>query len=349
MMCYAVLMFILVCSHATFSSAVNSQEKTLLQHGEHITTNLYEEIQDAEEWLTSVNEARTLQSIAGEKKAIPAEPLKPGYKIQAIPLIPVTEEETLRASDEKKKTYPPSTPQAPGYKQAQAILPIPITEEEALEASDEKRKTYPPATPLRPGHKVCLHCHCKLYRLLKPVNGHPTLMEEETRKILDDKKKTYRPSTPQAPGYKQAQAILPIPITEEEALEASDEKRKTYPPATPLRPGHKIQPILPISVTEEETLEASDEKRKTYPPSKPLAPGQKKIQVVKDASIRVNGNEQVQNPGVGKEKKVPAKGLKPDHKKIQEVNGTSVKSDWTLDPKQASITFNEDEQIPLIF
>ncbi|XP_022806421.1 adhesive plaque matrix protein-like isoform X2 [Stylophora pistillata] len=348
MMCYAVLMFILVCSHATFSSAVNSQEKTLLQHGEHITTNLYEEIQDAEEWLTSVNEARTLQSIAGEKKAIPAEPLKPGYKIQAIPLIPVTEEETLRASDEKKKTYPPSTPQAPGYKQAQAILPIPITEEEALEASDEKRKTYPPATPLRPGHKVCLHCHCKLYRLLKPVNGHPTLMEEETRKILDDKKKTYRPSTPQAPGYK-AQAILPIPITEEEALEASDEKRKTYPPATPLRPGHKIQPILPISVTEEETLEASDEKRKTYPPSKPLAPGQKKIQVVKDASIRVNGNEQVQNPGVGKEKKVPAKGLKPDHKKIQEVNGTSVKSDWTLDPKQASITFNEDEQIPLIF
>ncbi|XP_022806423.1 uncharacterized protein LOC111343498 isoform X4 [Stylophora pistillata] len=312
MMCYAVLMFILVCSHATFSSAVNSQEKTLLQHGEHITTNLYEEIQDAEEWLTSVNEARTLQSIAGEKKAIPAEPLKPGYK-------------------------------------AQAILPIPITEEEALEASDEKRKTYPPATPLRPGHKVCLHCHCKLYRLLKPVNGHPTLMEEETRKILDDKKKTYRPSTPQAPGYKQAQAILPIPITEEEALEASDEKRKTYPPATPLRPGHKIQPILPISVTEEETLEASDEKRKTYPPSKPLAPGQKKIQVVKDASIRVNGNEQVQNPGVGKEKKVPAKGLKPDHKKIQEVNGTSVKSDWTLDPKQASITFNEDEQIPLIF
>ena len=81
MMCYAVLMFILVCSHATIFSAVNSQEKTLLQHGEHITTNLYEEIQDAEEWLTSVNEARTLQSTAGEKKAIPAEPLKPGYKV----------------------------------------------------------------------------------------------------------------------------------------------------------------------------------------------------------------------------------------------------------------------------
>ena len=57
-------------------------------------------------------------------------------------------------------------------KQAQAILPIPITEEEALEASDEKRKTYPPATPLRPGHKVCLHCHCMLYGLLKCLDVH---------------------------------------------------------------------------------------------------------------------------------------------------------------------------------
>ena len=71
-------MFILVCSHATLSSAENSLEEILLQYEEYMNVNPDEEIQDS---VTSLIDERTLQAKAGKKETVLAELLEPAYRV----------------------------------------------------------------------------------------------------------------------------------------------------------------------------------------------------------------------------------------------------------------------------
>ena len=81
MMRYALSMFILVCSHATLSSAENSLEEILLQYEEYMNVNPDEEIQDSMIPLTSLIDERTLQAKAGKKETVLAELLEPAYRV----------------------------------------------------------------------------------------------------------------------------------------------------------------------------------------------------------------------------------------------------------------------------
>ena len=78
---YALSMFILVCSHATLSSAENSLEEILLQYEEYVNVNPDEEIQDSVIPLTSLIDERTLQAKGGKKETVPAELLEPAYRV----------------------------------------------------------------------------------------------------------------------------------------------------------------------------------------------------------------------------------------------------------------------------
>ena len=78
---YALSMFILVCSHATLSSAENSLEEMLLQYEEYMNVNPDEEIQDSVIPLTSLIDERTLQAKAGKKETVLAELLEPAYRV----------------------------------------------------------------------------------------------------------------------------------------------------------------------------------------------------------------------------------------------------------------------------
>ena len=78
---YALSMFILVCSHATLSSAENSLEEILLQYEEYMNVNPDEEIQDSVIPLTSLIDERTLQAKAGKKETVLAELLEPAYRV----------------------------------------------------------------------------------------------------------------------------------------------------------------------------------------------------------------------------------------------------------------------------
>ena len=78
---YALSMFILVCSHATLSSAENSLEEILLQYEEYMNVNPDEEIQDSVILLTSLIDERTLQAKAGKKETVLAELLEPAYRV----------------------------------------------------------------------------------------------------------------------------------------------------------------------------------------------------------------------------------------------------------------------------
>nr|XP_058952694.1 uncharacterized protein LOC131780094 [Pocillopora verrucosa] len=178
---YALSMFILVCSHATLSSAENSLEEMLLQYEEYMNVNPDEEIQDSVIPLTSLIDKRTLQAKAGKKETVLAELLEPAYReqIQAIPLVPLSGEETLKASDEEKERLQARF-LTPGHKKSASIR---VNEDEQIQDLEEvRRKKSIVSKWLNPGHKKIQEVNGILVRsdwILDPKKVSITINEDE--------------------------------------------------------------------------------------------------------------------------------------------------------------------------